>query len=60
MTVYVGRRGPFLIPAQQAMANALKADLLVGLSTYATYRSIEDRSLKRIESDWPRNGAYTK
>jgi len=33
---------------REAVANALEADLLVGLSTYATNRSIEDGSLKRI------------
>ena len=33
---------------REAVANALEAGLLVGLSTYATNRSIEDGSLKRI------------
>jgi len=42
-----GKEGAFQ-SVRQAMANALKAGLLVGLSTYATNRSIEDGSLKRI------------
>ena len=42
-----GKEGAFQ-SVRQAVANALKADLLVGLSTYATNRSIEDGSLKRI------------
>jgi MoaA/NifB/PqqE/SkfB family radical SAM enzyme len=42
-----GKKGAFQ-SVREAVANALQVDLLVGLSTYATNRSIEDGSLKRI------------
>lgn len=42
-----GKKGAFQSVAN-AVANALEVDLLVGLSTYATNRSIENGSLKGI------------
>jgi MoaA/NifB/PqqE/SkfB family radical SAM enzyme len=42
-----GKEGAFQ-SVRQAVAHALKAGLLVGLSTYATNRSLEDGSLNRI------------
>lgn len=42
-----GRRGAFRA-VREAVANALQVGLLVGLSTYATNRSVEDGRLQRI------------
>ena len=49
-----GREGAF-DAVREAVANALRAGLLVGLSTYATNHSVEDGSVQRIAelaADW--------